>query len=177
MAWFGRLLALFLVVPIAELFLLLWIGGRVGLGPTLALIVTTALVGSWLARREGLATWRRVQERLAAGGLPGRELTDGLIILVSGALLLTPGVLTDAAGLLGLLPPSRALLRRWAERRFARALASGRANVVVFSGGMGMGSPFEMGAPFGTAPGAPVRPGAPIEDAEVVSDEPAPRSE
>jgi UPF0716 protein FxsA len=104
-----RLLLLFTTIPLAELALLLWIGGRIGLMPTVALILATGALGAALARHQGLATWGRFQEALAAGRLPGRELLEGLLILVAGALLLTPGVLTDAAGFLLLVPPAR----RW----------------------------------------------------------------
>src|SRR5690606_22265834 len=119
-----------------------------------SLVVATALAGSWLAKREGLAALRRFQGRAASGQLPGKELTDGLIILVAGVLLLTPGVLTDAAGLLGLLPPSRAWIRRRLEARVQRGLTGSR--VRTFS----VGSPF--GAPPPAAPPpAPPRPSAP----------------
>lgn len=122
---FGRLLVLFLVVPVLDLALLVWIGGRIGFWPTLALIVLTALAGSALAQREGLRVLARFQARLAGGQMPGRELTDGLIVLASGLLLLTPGVLTDAAGLLGLFPPTRALVRRALRGQIRRGLAAG----------------------------------------------------
>lgn len=108
---FGRLLLLFLVVPIIELALLIEVGRQIGFWPTVGLIVVTAVVGSFLAKREGIATWMRLQKRLATAQLPNQELLDGAIILISGAFLLTPGVLTDVAGVLGLLPPSRALMR------------------------------------------------------------------
>ena len=132
---FGRLFALFLIVPILELILLVWIGERVGFWPTAGLVVLTAFAGSWLAKREGLAALHRFQERLRSGQPPGRELTDGLIILVAGAFLLTPGVLTDVAGLLGLFPPTRAWIRRRLEGRLKQGIASGR--VGVFTGGSG----------------------------------------
>jgi UPF0716 protein FxsA len=112
-----RLLLLFTIVPLAELALLLWIGGRIGLLATVTLILVTGALGAALARRQGLATWRRFQEALAAGRLPGRELLEGLLILVAGALLLTPGVLTDAAGFLFLVPPARRWIVRRAELR------------------------------------------------------------
>ena len=124
---FGRLFALFLFVPIAELFLLVWLGDRVGIAPTLGLIVATALTGAALAKREGLAALRRFQERLASGGLPGKELTDGLIILVAGALLLTPGLLTDVVGFLGLLPPTRSWIRTHLQARVQKALTRSTA--------------------------------------------------
>lgn len=117
-----RLLLLFFIVPALELALLLQIGRWIGLWPTLSLIFTTALAGSYLARREGMATWRAFRQRLAEGQLPGRELIDGLVILLAGALLITPGVLTDLVGLLGLLPPTRALMRRYLIRRLHQTL-------------------------------------------------------
>ncbi len=152
-SWFGRLLLLFLIVPIAELALLIWVGERVGFWPTVGLVVLTALAGSWLAKREGWSVFNRLQAKLASGGLPGPELIDGLIILVSAALLLTPGILTDAAGFLGLLPPSRALIRTQLRKRFERALTKGNASVFV------------------RRPARPenVQP-APIEDAEIVEE-------
>ncbi len=147
----GRLFLLFLIVPVVDLALLVALGGRLGVVPTLALVVATAAAGSWLARREGASAWRRVQERLAGGGVPGPELIDGVIVLASGVLLVAPGFLTDAAGLLGLLPPSRAWLRRRLAARWARAVAEGRIHVA--------------------APGRPFAPAAPaVEDAEVVDD-------
>jgi UPF0716 protein FxsA len=168
---FGRLLALFLVVPFVELVLLVWIGERVGFWPTVGLVVATALAGSWLAKREGLAALARFQARLAAGQPPGRELTDGLIILVAGILLLTPGVLTDVAGLLGLLPPTRALIRRQLEQRVRRAVAGGRV------GFFAAGPPFATGTPFGAPPTpsvpapAPARAaGGEVEEATVIEE-------
>ncbi|MFN3596758.1 MAG: FxsA family protein [Rubricoccaceae bacterium] len=143
------LFVLFLVVPLLDLSVLVTLGGRLGFWPTVGLVVATALLGAWLARREGLAAVRRVQARLAAGALPGPELIDGLIILFSGALLLTPGFLTDFVGLLGLLPPSRALLRA----RIGAGLQAGvRTGHIRFFGGAA-GSPF--GMPSGHASGGP----------------------
>ena len=106
-----RLFLLFVVVPAIELMLLIEIGGVIGTWPTFGIIVATGLAGSALARQQGLSVWRRFNQRMASGHLPGDELMDGLIILVSAALLLTPGVLTDIIGLLGLLPASRSALR------------------------------------------------------------------
>lgn len=103
----GRLFLLFTLVPLVELMLLVEVGQRLGLGPTLFLVVVTGLVGAALARREGARTWRRVQEELAGGRLPGGELLSALLVLLAGALLVTPGVLTDAAGLLILVRPAR----------------------------------------------------------------------
>lgn len=164
---FGRLLALFLIVPVVDLAVLVAVGDRIGLGTTIAVIVLTAVVGSWLAKREGLAAWRRVQGSMTTGGLPGDDLIDGLIILVSGTLLLTPGFITDVVGLLGLLPPSRAVVRRVAKARFERALRDGAVRAVGFGPAGGPAGPQPFGAPPGARPfgGAP-----PVEDAEVLDD-------
>jgi UPF0716 protein FxsA len=153
----GRLLLLFLLVPAAEIAVLVAVGDRVGLLPTLGLVVFAAVAGSFLARREGLAVWRRVQARLAQGGVPGPELVDGLIVFAASVLLLTPGFLSDVAGLLGLFPPTRALVRRFAMRQFEKRVADGRLRV----------SPL---APMGSsAAHVRVHPEA-VEDAEVIDD-------
>lgn len=121
----ARLFLLFLVVPLVELALLIRVGQAIGFWPTVAIVAGTAFAGSFLARREGLAAWTRIQSALAGGRVPGAELVDGLIILVAGALLLTPGVLTDVVGLLGLLPPSRAVIRRLLVNRFQERVTHG----------------------------------------------------
>ncbi|WP_103019330.1 FxsA family protein [Salinibacter altiplanensis] len=117
----GRLILLFLLTPAAELALLIQVDQLIGFWATIALIVVTGVVGSHLARREGLSTWRRLNRRLQAGDLPGNELADGVIILMAGALLITPGILTDVVGFSGLIPFTRARLRsalmRWFQRK------------------------------------------------------------
>ena len=143
----GRLLLLFLLTPAVELGLLIQVDQLIGFGPTIGLIVATGIAGSYLARREGLNTWRRLNERLNAGDLPGKELVDGVIILVAGALLVTPGVLTDVIGFLGLLPPTRALIRAVLLRRFRSKVEEGSLQVQFgFFGGAAPG-------PNGTSPG------------------------
>ncbi|WP_022836562.1 FxsA family protein [Salisaeta longa] len=146
----ARLLFLFLTVPAVELALLLQIGQRIGFWPTVGIIVVTGVVGSYLAKREGLAAWKRLNDKLGRGGLPGRELMDGVIILMAGALLLTPGVLTDVVGLLGLLPPSRALIRRYVLKRIERKMqhSTGTASIQWgFFGGPGGGNASSTDAP------------------------------
>lgn len=105
------LFVLFLVVPFVELYLILQVGQAVGVVNTIALLVVVSMVGAWLVKREGLAVLGQARERIAHGAVPGRELVDGVLILGAGALLLTPGFLTDAVGVLLLLPPVRAALR------------------------------------------------------------------
>ncbi|HVF76163.1 MAG TPA: FxsA family protein [Acidimicrobiales bacterium] len=117
----GVLALLFLVVPFAELFVLLKVGQLIGALETVALLVVVSVVGAWLVKREGLGVLRRAQQRVQQGSVPGRELVDGVLILFAGALLLTPGFLTDILGILLLLPPVRAALRSstvaWLGRR------------------------------------------------------------
>ncbi len=138
----ARVLALFLIMPVVELFLLLqfeqwadqWTGGY-GLIATLGLILFTGLIGGYLAKREGLAVWHRLKRQLERGGLPGTELMDGAIILVSGGLLMAPGVLSDLVGLMGLFPPTRALSRKIALRLLNKAAAEGALHASFGLGG------------------------------------------
>jgi len=109
---FFRLLLLFTVVPLVELGLLIQLGRVIGLGPTIAIVLLTGIAGASLARWQGLATLRRVQVEMAAGRVPADALVDGLLILVAGAVLLTPGLLTDTFGFFLLIPPTRAAVRR-----------------------------------------------------------------
>jgi len=113
-----RLILLFTLVPLAELALLLWLASVTDWRFTLALVVTTGVVGAWLARRQGWRTWRRIQADLAAGRLPADSLLDGLLILVAGAVLITPGVLTDLLGFALLIPACRTALKKYLARRF-----------------------------------------------------------
>jgi UPF0716 protein FxsA len=149
----GRLLLLFLLTPAIELGLLIQVDKLIGFGPTIGLIVATGIAGSYLARREGLNTWRRLNERLNAGDLPGKELIDGVIILLAGALLVTPGVLTDVVGFMGLLPPTRALIRKLVMRRFRRKMEEGSLQVQM--GFFGGAAPGPNGPPPGGPPDAP----------------------
>ena len=119
------LVVLFIVVPIAELAVLIQIGQLIGIWWTIALLVADAVLGSMLARSQGRATWRRFNEALRAGRPPTREVMDGALVLFGGALLLTPGFISDILGVLLLLPPTRALVRAVLVRRFAgRMVAS-----------------------------------------------------
>jgi len=124
-----KLLVLFTAVPLVELYLLLLVGRVIGALWTILIVVLTGGLGGLLAKREGLAVLRRVRERLDGGELPGDELLDGAIILVAGALLITPGVVTDFVGLLGLLPLTREWFKRIATKRFQRLVDQGAIDV------------------------------------------------
>jgi len=113
---------LFLVVPLAELAVIIRVGRQIGVGDTLLLLLVVSVVGAWLAKREGIGVLRRIQAQIQAGQVPGTELLDGFLVLAAGALLLTPGFLTDIVAIGLLLPPVRAGVRRVLRRRFARRI-------------------------------------------------------
>jgi UPF0716 protein FxsA len=114
------LVVLFVLVPIVELAVIIQVGQALGVLETLALMVVVSVVGAWLVKREGLGVWRRAQRQLDMGSMPGRELVDGILILAAGALLLTPGFVSDCVGILLLLPPVRAAIRAVVVRRLRR---------------------------------------------------------
>jgi UPF0716 protein FxsA len=119
------LVVLFITVPILELFVILQIGEVIGVWWTVALLVADSILGSMLMRSQGRAAWRRFNEAVGRGRPPAREVLDGVLIIFGGALLLTPGFVTDVFGLLLLLPPTRAVFRGLLVRRFAgRMVAS-----------------------------------------------------
>ena len=116
----GLLALLFIAVPFVELFIILRVGAELGWGITLAALILISIIGARLVKREGLAVWRRANERLRTGQMPAKELLDGVMILFAGALLLTPGFLSDVVGILLLLPPIRATLRSTVAGLLAR---------------------------------------------------------
>ena len=128
------LVIVFILVPLAELAVLIAVGDWIGLVPTLILLLAVSVVGAWLAKREGLAAWRRFQLALAEGRMPTVEVADGAMIMLAGALLLTPGFLSDVVGVLLLLPPTRALARRLAPRLAERRLRRRGGRRVVVDG-------------------------------------------
>lgn len=111
------LLAALIGVPLIEIGLFIKIGGLIGLWPTLALVLLTAALGSWQLRAQGLVTLARGRQQLERGQLPTRELFDGFCLVIAGALLLTPGFMTDAIGLALFIPGFRDLLRRYLSSR------------------------------------------------------------
>ena len=125
----GRLLLLFIALPAVELALLIEIGRRVGTLETIGLIVVTGIVGAATARSQGLRVLSRLREEMSAGQMPTDSLLDGVMILVASALLVTPGVLTDAFGFLCLVPSFRGLVKRGIVRRIRSAIEDGRVQV------------------------------------------------
>ncbi len=153
----ARLVVLFLITPAVELALLLKVGQLIGFWETVAIIVLTGIAGSYLAKREGLSAWKRLNQSLSNGGLPGKELLEGVIILVAGALLITPGVLTDVIGFMGLIPPTRALIRKLIMKRVKKKMEDGSLNMQFgFFGGFPSGN-----GGFDGPAGGPSRPDGP----------------
>lgn len=129
-----RLFFLFTAVPLVELYFLLWMARQMGFAATLGLVLFTGALGAWLARSQGLATLKAIRAEHAHGRLPAGHLVDGLLILIAGAVLLTPGLLTDLAGFFLLIPAGRRLIRdavrRSIEAKIKQGKAQGRVIVV-----------------------------------------------
>jgi UPF0716 protein FxsA len=119
------LLAVFILVPIAELYVIIQIGGAIGIIPTLFLLVLDSILGTILLRTQGRSAWVAFNRALSENRVPAKEIIDGVLIILGGTLLLTPGFLTDIVGLVLLIPPTRAIVRAFARRfvigRFAMA--------------------------------------------------------
>ena len=142
------LLVLFIAVPIAELAIIIQVGGEIGVGPTVGILIADSVLGSLLMRSQGRAAWRRFNAALAAGRPPAREVLDGGLVMFGGALLLTPGFLTDLLGLALLLPPTRALVRRALARRLLVRMTGAMAGAARFPGTARFpGAPPSAGAP------------------------------
>lgn len=121
----GLLVLVFIVVPLVELALIIAVGDLIGLWPTVALLLIDSLIGAWLVRREGLRAWQRFRGALAAARVPTDEVVEGALVLFGGALLLTPGFATDAAGLALLIPPTRALVASAIKRQMGSRIMVG----------------------------------------------------
>ena len=115
---FFKLFLAFTLIPAVEIYLLIQIGSVIGALNTLLVILITGFVGAYLARLEGMHTLFKIQSSLQQGVMPAEEMIDALIILVAGIVLLTPGFLTDAAGLLLLIPQVRFYFKRWLRKKF-----------------------------------------------------------
>ncbi len=131
------LFVLFIVVPILELAVIIQIGQAIGILPTIALLIADSVLGAVLMRSQGRAAWMRFNAALAEGRVPGREVMDGALVILGGALLLTPGFLSDFLGLFLLLPPTRAIVRkllaaRYGSRLMATAASGAQSRVFGF---------------------------------------------
>ena len=123
------LILIFIVVPIAELYVIIQVGQAIGVLEPMGLLILDSVLGALLLRSQGRRAWERFNLALAEGRVPGREIADGTLIIFGGALLLTPGFITDALGLLLLLPPTRAAIRRVLSATLFRRLAIGHTAV------------------------------------------------
>ena len=126
---FSVLLACFIVIPLIELAVLFRVGDRVGPGATVAIVILTGIVGASLARAQGARVIADIQQAAAAGQMPAPYLLDGLMILIAGVLLITPGLLTDGVGFLLLVPVVRREVRAWLKVKLERKLRDGSLNL------------------------------------------------
>lgn len=133
---------LFLAVPIVELFVIVQVAQGVGIGETILLLIAISLVGAWLVKRQGLAVWQQFNTTLSRGQIPHKEIVDGALVLFAGALMLTPGFVTDALGVLLLLPPTRAVVRNvlMVRVKAGRVVMFGAGRFNDFRGGSAGGS-------------------------------------
>lgn len=143
----GRLFLLFTLVPLVELWLLIQLGGVIGLLPTIALVAGTGFAGAWLVRREGRKALAGYQQAMLEGRVPEDGILGALLILLGGVLLITPGVLTDLTGIVLMIPPVRRRVARAIEQRLQTKLERGIAEGNVHVVGLGM-----RGFGFGDAP-------------------------
>ena len=124
------LFLLFIVAPVAELYTIIHMSGAIGFFNTLGLMIAVGFIGSWLVKREGMRVWQRFNEAVAQGKVPTKEMIDGVLILGAGALLLTPGFLSDVFGILMLFPVTRAFFRSYLMRR-------AKNGTTIFTSGFG----------------------------------------
>lgn len=125
---FGKLLILFTVVPVVELWVLIRIGAVIGAIPTVLIVIGTGLAGAHLAREQGFSVWARIHQELAMGRIPTDAMIDGLLVFAAAVTLITPGFITDIFGFLLLIPATRAPVRRFLSRRLRPTI---RPTIVV----------------------------------------------
>ena len=118
------LLLIFIVIPLAELYVIIQVGQAIGVWPTIAILLADAVIGSILLRAQSRVAWRRFTAAVSEGRVPTKEVLDGVLVIFGGAFLITPGFITDVFGILFLLPPTRALARRLMLRNVAARMAA-----------------------------------------------------
>lgn len=174
----GMLLLAFIIVPLVELYVIGQVGDAIGFVPTLAILLIDSLAGAVLVRREGRRAWTAFREALAAGRWPGDEVVQGALVLVGGALLLTPGFVTDVFGLLLVLPPTRAIASRLVRERYKPQPLGGAGAAGARQAGPHRSGPASGATgPFGTAAprtgrsgqGEPGKHTGAVYDVEIVS--------
>jgi len=122
---FFKLFILFTIIPVLELWLLIEIGGVIGFFPTVMVVIITGISGAWLAKMEGISVLTKIQKSMSQGVIPKTELVNGLLVFVGGAMLLTPGFITDITGLLMIFPPTRAIFSTVLISYFERKIKDG----------------------------------------------------
>ncbi|KWW20035.1 MULTISPECIES: FxsA family protein [Peribacillus] len=119
-----------IAMPVVEIIVLLLSGKVIGFWPTLFLIIATGLIGAYLAKKQGMETWRKAQEQIRYGMMPGNEIIDGICIFIGAALLLSPGLISDIMGLILVFPPTRNLLKPIVIRFFMNRMNKGKVTVI-----------------------------------------------
>ncbi|MBL3641268.1 membrane protein FxsA [[Brevibacterium] frigoritolerans] len=119
-----------IAMPVVEIIVLLLSGNLIGFWPTLFLIVATGLIGAYLAKRQGMETWRKAQEQIRYGMMPGNEIIDGICIFIGAALLLSPGLISDIMGLILVFPPTRNLLKPIVIRFIMNRMNKGKVTII-----------------------------------------------
>lgn len=157
------LFLLFIVMPFVEIALLIKLGDLLGFWRTIGIVVVTAIVGAYVLQAQGAATLRRVSQSMTSGEPPIKPVVDGFFLAISGAFLLTPGVVTDAIGLLLLVPPVRHAIARWG---FGRLVKSGNFTVHTFETGAEAGSATRNAGPSSGPRARPGQGGGPVIDGE-----------
>ena len=127
-----KLFLAFTLIPFCEIYLLIKIGNYLGAFNTILIVIVTGFLGAYLAKLQGIKTMMRVRESLNRGELPAEEMLDALLIFVAGIVLLTPGFITDVAGIGILVPNTRSWFKRWLRRKFDEWISENKANMVIF---------------------------------------------
>jgi len=127
-----RFFLLFTIFPLIELALLIWIGTHIGVLSTIGIILVTGFFGAFIARQQGFQVWTNIQNQMNSGIFPANELIEGLLLLIAGAVLITPGIITDVLGFVILLPASRYGVREFVKKRFRRMMDSGNVRASGF---------------------------------------------
>ena len=127
-----KLFLAFTLIPFSELYLLIKIGYYLGAFNTILVVIVTGLLGAYLAKLQGIKTMMRVRESMNRGELPAEEMLDALLIFVAGIVLLTPGFITDLAGLSILIPNTRSLFKQWLRKKFDKWISENKTNIMIF---------------------------------------------
>ena len=120
----NQLLLIFITIPILEIAVLLKLDETIGLGQTIFLIFITGIIGAWLVRQQGLSIIFKIRKELTNGNIPAKQMIDGVMILIAGAVLITPGLITDVVGFLLLIPYTRNFIRKWIRLKFEKYINS-----------------------------------------------------